>query len=282
MKDFNKILKANKDFLEKTKSVYMVSFRNKFPGAQKSRYSYRPFALGFAGVISLMLVVSSSAVYADQTNAGIDSLLYPMKRAYESVSLTVASTDEKPLLQLEFAGRRLKEIESIAQNNPDPSKETKLLEDLNNSISDSMAALGDGIETGAVATIQQTFQKSVQQDNARNTAQSVPENVPQTVTMFAPSAGLSASSTPTGAAGGFSATSIEDSKGAESPVVEVKKPDEEKNLAGSLDIESGEKNVKNTAVCESFNNLFNNGSPYIDEILRKNPEYLEKFENNCK
>lgn len=140
MKELYKI-KANKDFLEKTKLIYMENFRNKFPEAQISRRSFRPFALGFAGGVSLMLIISSTAVYADQKDVGANNILYPMKRAYESISLTVASNAEKPLLQLEFAGRRLNEIENIAKEDPKNSKETELFKDLQNSISDSMLAL---------------------------------------------------------------------------------------------------------------------------------------------
>ncbi len=241
MKELYKI-KANKDFLERTKLIYMENFRNKFPETQISRRSFRPFALGFAGGVSLMLIISSTAVYADQKDVGADSILYPMKRAYESISLTVASNAEKPLLQLEFAGRRLNEIENIAKESPKKSKEkeTELFKDLENSISDSMLAFNG------------------EKENARQTVE------------------LSASSTPSA----FSAVQEENQINSE-PAVEIKKSGEEKPN-GNSDKKFDKKNEEEADVCESFNKFFENDSPYLEKVLNENPKYLEKFESKCK
>ncbi len=153
-------IKIDKDVAEKTKLAYLENYRRKFPFIKESRRSFHYFAFGFASGIALILIISGSAVYANQTNVGADSLLYPMKRIYESIDLGLSGKTEKSLLQVEFADRRLKEIEDITKKSPENPKVTNLLKDLENSVKDSMTSLSTS--TPDVSTLSSTTQTNQQ------------------------------------------------------------------------------------------------------------------------
>lgn len=140
MKIFSQI-KADGAFLKKTKLVYLENFRKKFPEGQKNWLFLNVLKVSFAAMASIAVIISVSAVYADQKNVGADNMLYPMKRIYESVKLDLAAKTEKPLLQLKFADRRLHEIEDASKKNPKDPKVANLVKDLQKSTEESITAL---------------------------------------------------------------------------------------------------------------------------------------------
>lgn len=160
MKDFYEI-KPDKKFLEKTKFIYLQSFKQNFPAAPESRSAFRHFSIGLASGIALMLIISGSAVYADQTNVGADNPLYPMKRAYESVNLKLSAETQKPLLQMEFANRRLHELEDLAQKNSNGEKAIKLLEDMKISVEDSVNSFETAVPASSTPAVTQIINAPV-------------------------------------------------------------------------------------------------------------------------
>ena len=148
-RDFQKLLKPSAEFVRKTGFLFLSAFSQKFgrdlgPAAPKA---FRYFLRGLASGVALMLIISSSAAYADQKNVGPNNLLYPLKRAQEAVNLTLSAPEEKPVLHLKLAERRLEEIEEVKQKDPSSEKISGLSDDLRKELRNSVRALnGDEVQ----------------------------------------------------------------------------------------------------------------------------------------
>ncbi|MBI2033851.1 MAG: hypothetical protein HYT13_02005 [Candidatus Liptonbacteria bacterium] len=147
-KDFQKLLKPSPDFVRRTGFLFLSAFSQKFSRDSKPEPSaFRYFVRGLASGVALMLIISGGAAYADQRNVGPDNLLYPLKRAQELINLTLSNAEEKPVLHLKLAERRLEEIEEVKQKDPLSGKIFGLSDDLREELHNSVGALnGDEIE----------------------------------------------------------------------------------------------------------------------------------------
>lgn len=106
-----KSYKPRKEFVENTRDIFLKAAHAQF-GHQHVRYSsVRPFARGLAVGIATMLLIGSVTTYADQSNVSPASMLYPLKRANETVRLSFTDQERKPAYHAELAERRLDEFE---------------------------------------------------------------------------------------------------------------------------------------------------------------------------
>ena len=148
-RDFQKLLKPSPDFVRRTGFLFLSVFSQKFgrdPRPANPR-AFRYFLRGLASGVAFMLIISGGAAYADQKNVGPDNLLYPLKRAQEVVNLTLSNAEEKPILHLKLAERRLEEIEEVKQKDPSSGKISGLSDDFREELRNLVGALnGDEIE----------------------------------------------------------------------------------------------------------------------------------------
>lgn len=92
------------------------TFRRRILG-QEVRY-----ALGVAGM--LVLFTGGGAVYADAQNVGPAHVLYPLKRAQESVRVALTSRARQSVVHTQLAKRRVQEaLELREQNHPQKAQE---------------------------------------------------------------------------------------------------------------------------------------------------------------
>lgn len=146
--DFQKLFKPSPEFVRRTGFLFLSVFSQKFGRdlGQATPRSFRYFLRGLASGVAFMFIISGGAAYADQKNVGPHNLLYPLKRAQEVVNLTLSNAEEKPVLHLKLAERRLEEIEDVKQKDPSSEKILGLSDDLRKELRNSVGAL-NGEET---------------------------------------------------------------------------------------------------------------------------------------
>lgn len=146
MKSF-KTFKPRKEFVEKTKNVYLAAFREKFGDAYKPHsvpvfvYAFR----GLATVTAVMFFLIGSSTYAYEKNVGPTSALYPLKRIQEGVRLRLTPNEQKPSFHLSLAEKRLNEAEALKIKNSAPQKAAALINDARLEVKKSFAALDSQI-----------------------------------------------------------------------------------------------------------------------------------------
>lgn len=75
----------------------------------------RPFAVSFVGA---MIVIGSMATVGISRNTAPGSILYPVKIVGENIQLSLASNiEDKARLEMEFAGRRIEELNKLVAAN---------------------------------------------------------------------------------------------------------------------------------------------------------------------
>jgi len=73
-------------------------------------------------------------------------LLYSVKKASEDVQKTVANSEEKPRLQVEFASRRLEELSRVNQDIDDSSEKTEKSKEIIIDFRDNLASVSQQIK----------------------------------------------------------------------------------------------------------------------------------------
>ena len=73
-------------------------------------------------------------------------LLYSIKKASEGVQKTVANSEEKPRLQVEFAGRRLEELSKVNQDIDSVSEKTEKSKEIIGNFKDNLASVSQQIK----------------------------------------------------------------------------------------------------------------------------------------
>jgi len=86
------------------------------------KYRYMP---SFASMSIILLVGSFFTVTAAKTSLPGDPL-YSLKLANENIVLAMANEDDKPAVEVEFAGKRLEELSQISKNASDSDQQTKV------------------------------------------------------------------------------------------------------------------------------------------------------------
>ncbi len=121
-------LAPRKEFLAESKKIFLEKFEKQFPSASHGR-SHRGLRYSFASALMVLTMSGGAMVYANQANVGADHPLYIFKRAGENIRLQLAPQNQKPLLNSEFAERRVSEIKEIKEK--DDSAEEESIEKLN-------------------------------------------------------------------------------------------------------------------------------------------------------
>lgn len=133
----NPFIKPRKEFVERTRALFIMAFRQKFPFEMRlTRFPL--FAKGFALGVALMFVMGGTAAYADQKNVSAENPLYPLKRSYETLRVILSLAEDEPIVQAHLATRRLEEIRIIKEKNPGSPKIVKLREDLDDALQQSV------------------------------------------------------------------------------------------------------------------------------------------------
>lgn len=139
--NFKKFYRSNRKFKEKTKSLFLLALHEKIGFAERPVFAFKYFIRGAGAGAAFMVLISASAIYADQNNVGPDNLLYSLKRYNENIKTIFVSESEKPSFHLELAERRLEEIKIVEKNNPESSKVSKLARDLELEAEESLESL---------------------------------------------------------------------------------------------------------------------------------------------
>lgn len=150
---------------ERVRRSYLVAFVQKFPSSLRSVGRWTWFFRGATVGASVVIVFVSTAVYADRTNVGPESILYPLKRSQEVLSLNLTEQAERPARHLEFALRRLEEIKAIqpqdSQDQKQDQKVERLKDDLRTELEHSLKTVEPPPSLPALVT-------SLQNDTGRN------------------------------------------------------------------------------------------------------------------
>ena len=247
--DFQKLLKPSHDFVRRTGFLFLSAFSQRFgrdlgPATPKV---FRYFLRGLASGVALMLVITSSAAYADQKNVGPDNLLYPLKRAQEVVNLTLSNAEEKPVLHLKLAERRLEEIEEVKQKDPSSGKISGLSDDLRKELRNSAGALNGNEVQEEDMTMVGNGNESAKKLKGNKDEPSQPE-------------------TKTSIQSGSFATSAQGS-------IQTKQKSFSKSQVFTE--KSG------PSICASFRALITSQNFEVQQVIGDNPKLIEKFEKKC-
>lgn len=260
--DFQKLFKPNPQFVRRTGFLFLSSFSQKF-GREiiTAPRAFKYFIRGLAAGVSLMVIIGGGAVYADQTNVGPDNLLYPLKRAQEAVNLTFSSTEEKPILHLKLAERRLEEIEEVKQKDPSSEKLSGLSDDLRKELRNSLGALNgdevqeDEFQEGSVRGAAESVDIRKELESKKAKEDRDEEKGPPSPNF------VETSSIP-----GTSATSVQD-------LVQT--------LRKSLSRKQVFTEKTAPSICVSFRNLITSQNSEVREAIEDNSEFIEKYEKKC-
>lgn len=122
-----------KDFLEHSREVFLSEVAKRRVAPYAPRFAWHTFgvrALRYSVALSVIALIGTSGLvaYADTTNVGVESPLYPLKRVGEQVRLTVAPANREPELHKELAQRRASEFAEIeSKKRPDDDGDVKTL-----------------------------------------------------------------------------------------------------------------------------------------------------------
>ncbi len=147
--NFKKFFKSRREFAEKTKSIYLAAFNEKFGATTKPAPSFAfNYVLRGAGVFAaLLLLVTGTSTYAYGKNVGPTNVLYPLKRAQEDVRAYLAPAEKKSSFHLGLAEKRLQEAEILRTENVDSPQVAKLVNDMRLEVKKSFEALPPPQET---------------------------------------------------------------------------------------------------------------------------------------
>lgn len=135
------IYKPDQKFKAETKSLFLANFSEKFANYPKASFAFKYFIRGVGVGVSFAIILSFTAIYADQRNVGPESVLYGFKRSQEAVNLTLSNEEEKPEAHAKLAERRLNEIKAIQNKDPKSPLITGLKNDLAREVKSSIQTL---------------------------------------------------------------------------------------------------------------------------------------------
>jgi hypothetical protein len=143
-KPLKTILAPKKGFTERTRVLFLSAYKHKFGETIPARKFV--FATKVLAVILVAFGITGGiSVYADRQNVGPKSPLYPLKLYGEVLQLAISKKEVQPDLHIEFAERRLAEVE-ILKNESVKANEAQIartMKDFGEDIKASLAAAGD-------------------------------------------------------------------------------------------------------------------------------------------
>lgn len=151
----------SEDFVQKTRIAFLSAFDKSLESRARGRRPASYFLRGLATGVASVLVLISGAVYAEQRDVSADSFLYPLKRSYEAVSFSVVSRDDRPALHLEYAERRLLELEDLKSRDATNKQIIPLTADFKKELELSMAVFDDEEEEHDTDTADDATENSI-------------------------------------------------------------------------------------------------------------------------
>lgn len=245
---FKKLYQADSNFKTKTKGLFLHAFNQQFPNYPKTSLAFRYFVRGVGVGASFVVLLSVTAIYADQTNVGAESLLYPFKRTQEIVNLKFSAEIEKPEAHLKLAERRVNEIKDISEKNPDSPIIKNLQIDLEREINNSIETIPPVIVSKEISNRSADAEKSDKVQEVGKTV-SIPALAP---TAQAP------------------AQLKENNKNSEPSKIQ----------AGETSL-SGKASNKNRSFCDSWRRILEDDDKKISDVVGKNEEILRRFSASC-
>ncbi|MDI6820774.1 MAG: DUF5667 domain-containing protein [Patescibacteria group bacterium] len=237
-----KEFKTTKEFNEKTNSIFLNAYRAKFGIHHKTAsFVFRYFLRGAITGVAFMLVIGSTAVFADQQNVNPDHPLYPLKRSYESVNLALSKESEKPVVYLKYAERRFGEIREIKLQNKQHKNIPTLINDLREDLKKSFSTLeNEPLEIKLTSENQSAMSRV---SNVILATSSLEEDQPPT---------------PANRKDNLRNNSKRESSAKA-----------EKNIA------------KNKSICKSWRELIGSEFPEVRQLIENQPNFMQRFERGC-
>lgn len=259
--------KPSPEFVERARRMFLAAYEARFSASRPAVSGFKYFLRGAAAGIAFMLTISGAAVYADEKNVGPESLLYPLKRSREAVSLALTGEAERPTLHLKFAERRLAELETVKMKNPESPQAARLAADLKDEFQNSFSAFQDEHAEGKDEKVTRRKPEKVdnrlESENRKHGGREGGAGMGSMRMITASSAG----------AIGAEATSAK-------PQFPEENNREQRKTEAKGPLEDASK--KNLApVCESLRALIGLGSREIQLVLNGEPELFTRFERNC-
>lgn len=278
--NIKKFYKPDKAFLERTRHAYLLHYRSRFPHTVRVISGFGYFIRGAAVGASFVFVLSGVAAYADGQNVGPTSVLYPLKRTYESVDLLLANEARKPELHVQFAERRLSEIQEIKQEKPESPKIQNLTADFEKEIQRTLSVFEPPVSLNterANETVIEEPKRPIEIKKASPPAQEIgrpareKKSLPQSRALRESDTDITTSNKPTSLPA-VQASSVLPREDSEEQVFRVS----EKQLRAPA------AQIKKVApVCDSIRVFLKRRGDEVKKILDDNNELFEKYEKNC-
>lgn len=135
--------------------IAQIDYDIKRERSERFNFLLAPLRFGWLGsfqstalAVSLVFIFIFGPWLAIKASEGSlpGDLLYSVKKASEGVQKTVANSEEKPRLQVEFAGRRLEELSKINQDLPDNLEKTSKSIEIIINFKDNLASVSQQIK----------------------------------------------------------------------------------------------------------------------------------------
>lgn len=278
--NIKKFYKPDKAFLERTRHAYLLHYRSRFPHAVRVISGFGYFIRGAAVGASFIFVLSSVAAYADGQNVGPTSLLYPLKRTYESVDLLLANEAKKPELHVQFAERRLSEIEEIREERPESPKIKNLTADFAKEIQHTLSAFELPVSIKAEKEQEPVVQKqerSIEEEKTSSAAQETEKAtqekkvLPENRAPRKSGTNITISGRPTSSLKGQASSVLEREDNAR----QVFQISEQQLFVSGIQIQ----NI--TPVCDSLRVFLKRRGEEVRKVLKDGEELFEKYKKNC-
>ncbi len=269
--NFKNFYKPNKEFKEKTKLLFLSAAQGKF-GIAKSGPSpaFKYFIRGVSAGVAVMILLTSAATYADETNVGPNNIFYSLKRAQEAVKTAFTKNEEKPTRHLELAERRLEEIKSIQEGNPESPKISDLSEDFEQEIENSLGAF-EKVETESKIKKESESQLKIQKDAANKKSEDKKEKKKNKKDDSPPSLQS------------FGASSAIENKEKSDGEEEDNRKENKEEVSGSNFIESKNYPLESkTSFCNSWLEILKKGEKTVNRITENDSELINRFNEKCR
>lgn len=275
--DFKKLYKPNKEFKERSKTVFLSAFGAKFPKTAPKAASFTYFLRAAAFGAAFVLVLTAGATYADQENVGASNILYPLKRTTEAVKVALTSESKKPEVHLELAKRRLEEIKAIREKNPENPKILTLSKELEEEIKDSILKIEFPKDLKAATPVASFMAPSAKIVSPKT------EEAKNANSFSVPSEQVGAST---------DQLTIEDSKSEKEVKESERAPkgnkdlEDDKNGEGKsngsiLRSKSFQLNERQVNACEFWREIVEEEDFVVANLINKSPEILQRFRESC-
>lgn len=257
-----KIFKPNSEFKNRSKAAFLAAYNSKFPPRHPKISIFHYLIRGAAFGLSMVVILTAGATYANQQNVAVDSLLYPLKRSAELAKILFTDKEKEPEVHLEFAERRLAEIKAIREKNPSSPHLPILVKNLEKEVLSSIQTI-EAVES-------RDFRSNSLLAKPPSAKIAPPESSALSQTSPLPTTGdvSSATSTPTNSPAPLNGEVERDEKKFEKP----------KNL---LDNKTRSLGSRRLDVCEAWRNIVSEKDDEVVGVLRRIPDLLEKVSAKC-